>query len=116
MTESNQYQLASEELIREINVLKKRLQTKGQDIEDLKDQNLDLRLTLKEKTLQLERQESREEQLVTEINELKLKNKNLEDKFTNENIAGNNHIGLSRIDFIGGSSGHKFGRTSTHKT
>lgn len=114
LTESTQNQIARDELIREINILKKRAEQKTQEIEELKDKNLELRLTLKEKSLELKRQEEREEQLVSEINALKIKNKDFEDKFTSEKVEGNNHIGLRKIDFINGGSHQPNSSKSSH--
>jgi hypothetical protein len=101
LTEKNASNMDTNELSREITVLKKRMDQKTEEMEELKDKNLELRLTLKEKARELKRQEDREEQLVTEINNLNSKNKELEDKFTSEKVEGNNHFGLSRIDFMG---------------
>lgn len=65
-----------------------------------KDKTLDLKLELREKELELRREEVRADELTKEIEFLELKNQEWEEKYDNDKIQGNAHIGLSRIDFM----------------
>lgn len=106
LSQNSQDQKATDDLLREINALKKRLDQKSKELEDLKDKDLDRRLILKEKVLELKRQEDREGTLISEIQELKRKNRELEEKLISGDLDGNNHLGLSRIEFLGQASRH----------
>lgn len=81
--------------------MNKRLEMKSKDLEDLKDKDLDQRLILKEKMLELNRQDDREKNLISEIQELKRKNREIEEKFTAGIYQAGNHLDLSRIEFFG---------------
>lgn len=65
-----------------------------------KDMNLDMKLELREKELELKREEVRSDELTKEIEFLELKVQEWEEKYENDKIQGNAHIGLSRIDFM----------------
>lgn len=65
-----------------------------------KDKNLDMKLELREKELEIKREEVRADELTKEIEFLELKIQEWEEKYDNDKIQGNAHIGLSRIDFM----------------
>lgn len=65
-----------------------------------KDLNLDMKLELREKELEIKREEVRSDELTKEIEFLEMKVQEWEEKYDNDKIQGNAHIGLSRIDFM----------------
>lgn len=95
---------AKEEIVDELKAkirdLTTKLENNMSELMKEKDKTLDLKLELREKELELRREEVRSDELTKEIEFLELKVQEWEEKYDNDKIQGNAHIGLSRIDFM----------------
>lgn len=93
-----------EDAIEQFKNLKKRDNENSQLIEELQNEKATQNLRIQELEGTLQQEQLHQKELLKEIEVLNKNIKELEEKFSKENIEGKAHIGLSKIDFVGGNN------------